>query len=77
MTCRRFAIICVMALTPVAATAIAGTAQPLAAQGRQPPRVSTEVTATAITRTDTWMKIGGRWQCVASQDCLLPVGTTQ
>jgi hypothetical protein len=23
--------------------------------------------------TDTWMKLGGRWQCIASQDYLLPV----
>jgi ketosteroid isomerase-like protein len=22
--------------------------------------------------TDTWMKLGGRWQCIASQDYLLP-----
>ena len=24
--------------------------------------------------TDTWMKLGGRWQCIASQDYLLPEG---
>ena len=22
--------------------------------------------------TDTWMKLGGRWQCIASQDYLMP-----
>ncbi|HEX2781906.1 MAG TPA: nuclear transport factor 2 family protein [Gemmatimonadaceae bacterium] len=22
--------------------------------------------------TDTWMKLGGRWQCIASQDFLMP-----
>ena len=25
--------------------------------------------------TDTWMKIGGRWQCIASQDYLMPETT--
>lgn len=25
--------------------------------------------------TDSWMKLGGRWQCIASQDYLLPAGT--
>jgi len=24
--------------------------------------------------TDTWMKLGGRWQCIASQDYLMPGG---
>ena len=25
--------------------------------------------------TDTWMKLGGRWQCIASQDFLMPEGS--
>ncbi len=25
--------------------------------------------------TDTWMKLGGRWQCIASQDYLMPEAT--
>jgi ketosteroid isomerase-like protein len=24
--------------------------------------------------TDSWMKLRGRWQCIASQDYLLPAG---
>lgn len=27
--------------------------------------------------TDVWLKFGGRWKCIASQDYLLPVGTRQ
>ena len=169
MTCRRFAVTCLMTLPFVAAATFA--VRPLAAQERQPPRLSTEVARNATERllfrledqwaaavlqrngaamrrlvdrrwiysdeggwmnreqgiaaftggtdsvtaaandfmratvygntavvtgilwvrgyassvvynhrfrfTDTWMKIGGRWQCIASQDYLLPVGTTQ